>query len=545
MVREFREEYFLAEPDQFTSEHLPTQDGKVLDDLQFGTTVFSSIDAWSSSKHIGSMMPTLGINMITTKGTVVCSINNTCQVQLRCPRGLRLWHHLRRQPDNENGLDNHVMQSWRKNVVSFRINLPAKGKYTLTIYGAAEGIKEELEEETEQENYKVFGVVTTYTIIGDGEIGHPALPKEGVYGVLPKAISAGYYCVSHTEPIVETSSNKLTFEFACPAGGNVIPNLFHEDRPNLKIIDSIYREPFPKKTALHLALSKPGRYCLEVYAPYQPKLATGVHSFAARFLIVCSSNEKASFFADPNPWGSNEDFHANKLTCLDVPGSTIHAKNGKGCITFTSPITGGDEITYNLLAPGVRGTWKEIPNYQTWIFAEVIDRKRGLRFTRFNFRIPERGFYQFLFGHGGKFMGRWLVACPVVHTGDLFPIREGVWGPSRKMAEVLGMRFSHPVRFTASGGVVDITVEIPPHLPDWHVFAHLKDVEGPRLMLQSKDISRISDSSRKDWRAVTFTLKLPTEVKTAILTLSIGQEKSKDAKVISTTNEGYWLVTRV
>lgn len=122
---------------------------------------------------------------------------------------------------------------------------------------------------------------------------------------------------------------------------------------------------------------------------------------------------------------------------------------------------------------------------------------------------------------------------------------EGLWGPSQKMAEELRIVFSHPVRFQAPDGKVDVTVEIPHNLIDWHVFAHLKDVEGPRLLLRSRDISRISNSGKKGWRTMTFTLNLPDGVKTAILTLSIGQEKSKEAKVISTTNEGYWLVTRI
>lgn len=539
MVRSFGEEYFIANPEQFATEHLPLHDGHVISDLQFNSHPFSSIDEWNNCLHVGPMVPSLGVTILT-KDSVLVTKENTVDVKLRCPRGLRLWHKLKCQ-NTDKELDHHVMQLWEEGVVTFRLHLPGKGKYKTTIYGAAETIKQN------HDNGKcnIYGIISTYSIVASGELVHSPLPKDGVYGVLPQAIAAGYYCISHTRPVIETYSNKLTFEFARPVDGSIIPNLFHEERPNLKIIDSIYREPFPKKTALHLALSKPGRYCLEVFAQYGPKSNSGVHTFAARFLIICLSEKKASFFADPNTWGPNEEFGQRGITCLDVAGSTIHAPHGKGCITFTSPIAGGREMTYNLLAPGLRGTWKEIPNYQTWIFGEVIARKHGLRYTRFNFRIPECGFYQFLLGYGEKFMGRWLVACPEANIGDLFPIRQGLWGPSRKMSEELGMKFSHPVRFNAVDGEVDISVEIPPHLPHWHVFAHLRDVEGPRLILQSKDISRASDSSKKGWRAINFHLMLPDGVKTAILTLSIGQQKSKNSKVIRTTNEGCWLVSRI
>lgn len=390
MVREFREEYFLAEPDQFTNEHLPTRDGKVLRDLQFGGRIFSSIEEWNDSFHIGPMMSSLGIDAITTLSTLT-SFDNSCCIQFRCPRGLRLWHHLR-DTDGDKELDDYVMQFWEKDVVTFRVSLPAKGRYKLTIYAAVEG--EEAKGEN-QKRYQMYGVVTDYTIVAKYEVNHLPLPKQGIYGFLPQAISAGYFCLSHNEPVIETSSNKLTFEFLLPTNGNIIPTLFHEDRPKLKIIDAIYREPFPNKTAVHVAISKPGRYCLEVYAGFGVNSTNGIHRFAARYLIVCTSNEKASFFADPNPWGPNEAFLENNIVCLDVPGSTIHATNGKGCITFTTPVRGGKEITYNLLAPGLRGTWKEIPDYQKWIFGEVMERKKDCGSQGLTFVCQSRVFINF------------------------------------------------------------------------------------------------------------------------------------------------------
>ncbi|KAJ8049691.1 hypothetical protein HOLleu_02539 [Holothuria leucospilota] len=350
---------------------------------------------------------------------------------------------------------------------------------------------------------------------------------------------AGFDCINYT-PIIETSECKLALELSRPAGGKISFHLFHESRPELKIIDMVYIEPFPSKFALHMALSYEGNYNLIVFANHDG--CDNVLTTCASFLINNRSNQRASFFADAYSWGLYS--HDHPVKCVDNCGSTIHAPCGEGSITFTSPRNRGEEIDFKLYSPGKRGTWKEVTGFRKWVFAEYIDSKEELRMVKIDFRIPLKGFFKFILSYGTKSVGRWLISCPTGFKGTLYPEREGLWGPDCKMTEELKIKCSHPARFDALNGKAEFTVTVPQDMSKWHVFASLNDKEGPKLIMGQKDVLlRGNGSSQESSKVYTFYIDLPDSVSTAILTVRIGEERHTGQKTIRTQNHGYWLVT--
>ncbi|KAJ8049688.1 hypothetical protein HOLleu_02534 [Holothuria leucospilota] len=384
------------------------------------------------------------------------------------------------------------------------------------------------------------GLIAKYCIVGSGLETHRSFPfTKHSHGFQPSAVMAGFDCINYP-PIIETSECKLALELSRPAGGKISFHLFHESRPELKIIDMVYIEPFPKKFALHMALSYEGTYNLIVFANHE-----GCNDFRttfASFLINNTCNQRASFFADPHSWGMHS--HEHPVKCVDNCGSTIHAPCGEGSITFTSPRNRGEEIDFELYSPGKRGTWKEVTGFREWVFAEYIDSKEELRMVKIDFRIPLKGFFKFVLFYGTKSVGRWLVSCPKGFEGPLYPVREGLWGPDCKMTEELKLKFSQPARFSALDGKAEFTVTVPQAMSKWRVFAELNDSEGPKLIMRQKDVflSR-KHLSEESSMVYTFYIDLPDSVSTAILTVLIGQENHSDQKIIWTHNHGYWLVT--
>lgn len=319
------------------------------------------------------------------KGTIT-SPDNTGEIRIDIPRLVKINVIVSKLPEKKVLTASHVSISWEGTTAVFRYELPGPGKYLFSVLA---GFALPADKESDGD----YGVLVTYCIHGKGtQNNSPNLIPDGFsFGNSPQSFTLGYQCISHSEPTIETTENRLLMQFACPTWGNVMYRLTSYSSQSKEIKNCIYQDTYPGKRACYIFLPKPGKYLLEHLIVKEPG-KDGYHRNAA-FLLVFKGKVPliTSPFANHNDWGKRQIFEDYKLSIVDMAGYTIRLKNGNGLMTLQRPLTSrGGDILVNIVNMSDTAAQK----YRDWVIVTTDEGPLpGTELVHITINIPTAGFY--------------------------------------------------------------------------------------------------------------------------------------------------------
>ncbi|PIK32916.1 hypothetical protein BSL78_30272, partial [Apostichopus japonicus] len=363
-TKEWREHWFLAEPNHFENTHLPNDQSETTSRQKD-----QSLEIWNLSPKIGPMMYVMKVSLTQREGVLHANEKNEIDINLKMEVLGSIQHFLTsKSTDFKEDIGYQVMHFWKDNKITLQVRLPGPGTYKLDVYAT-----KTLNASTASEGSEMHDKLVTYTIIGQSAKRNTPLHKRR-FGSLPPDVLKGFACVSHTKPIIETSTERVVIEYSCPKDGDLLAQLSTENQPTVALKNRMYHERLKGKHAFPHSLTK-GRLLLRIL-PQRPQ--------------VRLSKGEGSLAAITRPFQSNCPL---KFTLNNINSDKFQTSS-------------------------------------QLIFAHSNFGKNDLEKFSVSLRIDEAGFYVLHLFIRQTLAMRWLVVCSKGYDGDLFPPSDDSWGPS-------------------------------------------------------------------------------------------------------------------
>ncbi|PIK51891.1 hypothetical protein BSL78_11190 [Apostichopus japonicus] len=518
-TKEWREHWFLAEPNHFENTHLPNDQSETTSRQKD-----QSLESWNLSPKIGPMMYVMKVSLTQREGVLHANEKNEIDINLKMEVLGSIQHFLTsKSTDFKEDIGYQVMHFWKDNKITLHVRLPGPGTYKLDVYAT-----KTLNASTASEGSEMHDKLVTYTIIGQSAKRNTPLNKRR-FGSLPPDVLKGFACVSHTKPIIETSTERVVIEYSCPKDGDLLAKLSTENQPTVALKNRMYHERLKGKHAFHIHLPRAGWYY--VYFHNDPK--SGQYTQFAVFMIhfTGQSSDTNPVFPEGIKWNPLGIYYESNVKCVSHKSSYIRLTKGEGSLAITRPFQSNCPLKFTLNDINSDKFQKS----SQLIFAHSNFGKNDLEKSSVSLRIDEAGFYVLHLFIRQTLAMRWLVVCSKGYDGDLFPPSDDSWGPSWDDFKALDLSMTCDAMVNIPNGQHTLKLALGKK-KNLTIVGKLVEANGRENLSYQKAV-RVDDSDSK-FRDIV--INLPDEVNEACLEL-YGCDKSNGN---SFPRIGKWLLIR-
>ena len=324
------ENYFLAEPHSFLSEHLPLRSNlnprnidsaQVLTEPQLVEQPFTDVASWDMKPHMKPACWNLGIKPVSHEQAVVHTSDNLVRLKFtsEIPTNMQVFL----TKISKQFRTTYADQTWISNnghEIEIGVRLPEDGTYGLEICGHP------WQMEKQPDDHNKIWVSMKYTIIAEGNQKHPRFPyNTKKLGLSLRAFDAGFSVTEPREYVMKAKNGKalvvmeMPDEVLVPLWATLYKSNQEMNGKNLLV------ERDGKMCVIHVNCPAAGEYLLDVTLPSKKNFGYS----GASFLIDCQrGNSMMPSYPDRchHLMGAGELLLENGMSLLYPQTSTIYAQ---------------------------------------------------------------------------------------------------------------------------------------------------------------------------------------------------------------------------